>query len=79
MTDPSWPFDLRLSSSTARFFQVYSPPAGGIFVAEPVSHANAALNEPESQWAELGLRVLKPGEQMTLDMRLDVIGKQEAG
>ena len=27
------------------------------FVAEPVTHANAALNAPEKEWAELGLRV----------------------
>jgi len=41
-------------------------------VAEPVSHANAALNEPEADWAELGLRVLEPGEEMALAMRLEV-------
>jgi aldose 1-epimerase len=72
MTDPHWPFELRLSSRDARFFQLYSPPAGGIFVAEPVSHANAALNAPEEEWAELGLRVLEPGEEMSLTMRMDV-------
>ena len=75
MTDPAWPFDLELSSRTARFFQLYSPESGGIFVAEPVTHANAALNAPEAEWAELGLRVLEPGEAMSLDMRLDVIPK----
>ena len=73
MTDPRWPYRLRLSSPTARFFQLYSPSAGGVFVAEPVSHANAALNAPEAAWAGLGLRVLDPGEEMRLDMRLDVI------
>jgi aldose 1-epimerase len=72
MTDPSWPYGLRLSSPNARFFQLYSPPGGGIFVAEPVTHANAALNEPEERWPELGLRVLAPGEEMQLDMRIDV-------
>jgi aldose 1-epimerase len=75
MTDPSWPYELRLSSPEARFFQLYSPARGGIFVAEPVTHANAALNHPESEWPELGMRVLKPGESMSLDMRLDVIAK----
>lgn len=75
MTDPGWPYELRLSSPEARFFQLYSPPEGGIFVAEPVTHANAALNEPESEWAELGIRVLDPGQSMSLDMRLDVIPK----
>ena len=72
MTDPDWPYDLRLSSPQAKFFQLYSPPEGGIFVAEPVTHANAALNHPESEWPELGMRVLQPGESMRLDMRLEV-------
>jgi aldose 1-epimerase len=72
MDDPDWPYKLELSSPQARFFQVYSPATGGFFVAEPVSHANAALNAPEPEWAELGLRVLEPGEEMRLDMRLEV-------
>ncbi len=73
MSDPDWPYELRLSSPDARFFQLYSPPDGGIFVAEPVSHANAALNAPEELWPELGMRVLEPGQEMSLAMRLDVI------
>lgn len=73
MSDPDWPFELRLSSPEARFFQLYSPPNGGIFVAEPVTHANAALNHPESEWPELGMRVLEPGEEMRLDMQLEVV------
>lgn len=72
ISDPDWPFAITLSSPDAAFFQLYSPAAGGIFVAEPVSHANAALNAPEEQWAELGLRVLAPGEAMDLAMRLAV-------
>lgn len=72
MSDPSWPVELELSSPTARFFQLYSPPTGELFVAEPVTHANAALNEPEERWAELGLRVLEPGEEMSLHMRIEV-------
>lgn len=75
MSDPDWPYTLELSSPQARFFQLYSPPDGGIFVAEPVTHANAALNAPEAEWPELGMRVLGPGEAMSLDMRLDVIPK----
>jgi aldose 1-epimerase len=75
MTDPDWPCDLELSSPDASFFQLYSPLDGGVFVAEPVSHANAALNAPEDQWAELGMRVLEPGEEMRLDMRLEVRAK----
>lgn len=73
MTDPEWPYELRLSSPTAQFFQLYSPTEGGIFVAEPVTHANAALNEPEERWPKLGMRVLEPNEAMSLDIRLDVI------
>ena len=75
LSDPGWPCDLRLSSPDARFFQLYSPADGGIFVAEPVSHANAALNAPEDQWPGLGMRVLGAGEAMRLDMRLEVIPK----
>ena len=71
-TDPVWPFELRLSSPQARYFQLYSPPQGGIFVAEPVTHANAALNEPETDWTSLGMRVLEPGEAMELEARLEV-------
>jgi aldose 1-epimerase len=60
----------RMTSPDAHFFQIYSPQTGGLLAAEPVSHANAALNEPEERWAELGLRVLKPGESMRLRMTL---------
>ena len=73
MSDPDWPYDIRLSSPDARFFQLYSPPQGGIFVAEPVTHANAALNAPEEDWPELGMRVLEAGEEMRLDMRVEVV------
>jgi aldose 1-epimerase len=75
MNDPAWPYDVCLSSPEANFFQLYSPTAGSIFVAEPVTHANAALNEPEERWPELGMQVLKPGGELSLDMRLDVIPK----
>jgi aldose 1-epimerase len=75
ISDPDWPYTVRLSSPDARFFQLYSPAAGGIFVAEPVTHANAALNAPEEQWAELGLRVLEPDEEMALLMRLEIIAR----
>ena len=72
MSDPDWPYAIRMTSGEARFFQLYSPPTGGIFVAEPVTHANAALNAPKEQWPELGLRVLAPDEEMSLTMRLEV-------
>jgi aldose 1-epimerase len=70
-----WPgrnLRLRMSSPDARFFQVWSPPTGGVFAAEPVTHANAALNEPEAEWPDLGLKVLAPGEAIRLDVRFDV-------
>lgn len=73
ISDPQKPFRIEMSSPDAHFFQLYSPPSGGIFVAEPVSHANAALNEPEENWERLGLRVLEPGTTMSLTMRVDVI------
>jgi aldose 1-epimerase len=71
--DPHLPFTIRMSSSHAGYFQVYSPAEGGLFVAEPVTHANAVLNEPEEQWAALGMRVIEPDEQMVLETRLDII------
>lgn len=76
VTDPSLPFRVAMSSPDAEFFQLYSPPSGELFVIEPVTHANAALNEPEEAWAELGLRVLEPDETMSLTMRLDVMPAQ---
>jgi len=70
------PFTLRLSSPDAHWFQLYSPERGQIFVAEPVSHANNALAQPEGEWAALGIQVLDPGAEMELTMRLDVIPKR---
>jgi aldose 1-epimerase len=72
LSDPDWPYDATLSSLQARFFQLYSPSRGGIFVAEPVTHANAALNAPEEEWERLGMRVLEPNETMRLDMRIQL-------
>lgn len=73
--DPDWPYELLLSSSAAGFFQLYSPRDDAIFVAEPVTHANAALNAREDDWPELGMRVLEPGEELSLDMRIEVVPK----
>ena len=70
---PGTGFVIEMSSDDAGYFQLYSPEEGALFVAEPVSHANAALNAPEGQWPELGLRVLESGETMTLSMRLRVV------
>lgn len=71
----SWPdkqLDLDIQSADATRFQVFSPPQGGLFVAEPVTHANAALNRPESQWAAAGLRILDPGGLFAMTARLAV-------
>jgi len=70
---PGAPFVVEMSSPEATCFQLYSPANGGIFVAEPVSHTNAALNAPEEEWPRLGLRVLEPGEEMALEMRLAIL------
>ena len=64
---------LRLTSADAGHFQVYAPASGGLFVAEPVQHANCALNAPEAQWPGLGMAVLGPGESRSLAARWDVI------
>lgn len=70
----AWPdrgIGLRIASPDADRFQVYSPAAGGLFVAEPVTNANAALNEPQERWAALGIRWLECGQTMTLSARFD--------
>jgi aldose 1-epimerase len=71
-TDPDWPFELELSSPDARFLQIYSPVGAGSFDAEPVAHANAALNEPEEDWPSLGIQLLEPQEEASFEMRLEV-------
>jgi aldose 1-epimerase len=72
ISDPDLPFRIAMSSPDARYFQLYSPASGGLFVAEPVSHANAAMNAPEAEWPALGMRVIEPGETMSLTMRVEV-------
>ena len=72
ITAPDLPFATIMSSPDSGFFQLYSPKSGGLFVAEPVTHANAALNSPEVDWPRLGMRVLEPGETMRLRMRIAV-------
>jgi aldose 1-epimerase len=70
-----WPdaeLELAIRSPDASRFQVYSPRQGGLFVAEPVTHSNAALNLPESRWAAAGLRVLDPGAEFTMSARFEV-------
>jgi aldose 1-epimerase len=67
-----WPdrgLALELTSPDASRFQVFSPPEGDFFVAEPVQNANAALNAPQEQWASLGLARLAQGEEARLRAR----------
>jgi len=71
-TDPGWPFELELSSPDARFLQIYSPAGSGSFDVEPVSHANAALNEPEEDWPALGIQLLEPCQDVDFEMRIEV-------
>ncbi|HYW16498.1 MAG TPA: aldose 1-epimerase [Allosphingosinicella sp.] len=73
ISDPERAFRIAVSSPDADFFQLYSPASGGIFVAEPVTHANAAMNAPEEEWSGLGMRVLDPGETLSLTVRVDVL------
>jgi aldose 1-epimerase len=68
----AWPerdLALQLSSPDAARFQVYSPAQGGVFVAEPVQNANAALNRPAAEWADAGLRMLRRDEEAVLRAR----------
>jgi aldose 1-epimerase len=73
ISDPALPYTIELSSPDASFFQLYSPTSEPLFVAEPVTHANAALNEAESEWARLGLKILEPGEIMILHARIAIL------
>jgi aldose 1-epimerase len=70
---PGRPARLRMRSQDAKFFQVYSPATGGLFAAEPVQNANAALNAPTADWPALGIEVLEPGEERRLEVRYDVL------
>ena len=77
-----WPkrgLGLELSSPDAPRFQLYSPTRGGLFVAEPVQNANAALNRPEADWADAGLRLLAQGEEALLRARFAVAPVGRAG
>lgn len=70
-----WPdrgLALRTTAPDVSRFQVYAPKEGGVICAEPVTHANGALNRPEADWAAHGLKVLEPGERLTLSVRFAV-------
>ncbi len=63
---------LRISGEPpARWFQVYAPVGEPVLCAEPVTHANGALNVPEDEAVALGLRLLEPEERLTLAARFD--------
>ena len=64
---------LQLQSPDAGRFQVYSPAAGGIFVAEPVQNANAALNAAQDQWPSLGILLLEQEQERVLNVRFNVL------
>jgi aldose 1-epimerase len=71
----SWPERnraLRLTSAAPRF-QVYSPTAGGLIAAEPVTNANAALNEPSFHWEALGISLLRPGDTVSMSARFEAL------
>lgn len=61
-----------LRALEASRFQVYAPIEGGVVVAEPVTNANAAFNQPEARWRELGVTVLEPGDWTSLNVRFNV-------
>ena len=64
---------LRMTAPCPRF-QLYAPAAGGLFVAEPVENANAALNLPQEEWRGAGIEMLEMGEEKSLTARFDVLG-----
>lgn len=70
---PGAPAGLRLTSPDARRFQVYAPASGSFFAAEPVQNANAALNETQDLWPELGITMLAEGETAVTAARFEVI------
>ena len=72
-----WPgqsMALEMSSADASYFQVYSPIGLDFFAAEPVQHANAALNAPQDEWPQLGIHLLALGESRRLRVRFKVVG-----
>ena len=71
-----WPdrkLALRFSAPEATRFQVYSPPGGGVFVAEPVENANDVFSQPEERWPELGLKLLAAGDTASLRTRFELV------
>jgi len=73
ISTPGAGFDVRLSSPGTSFVHVYSPVGSDFCAIEPASHADAALNERGEAWPRLGIRVLQHGEEMTLNVAIEVI------
>ncbi|MDB5885949.1 MAG: aldose 1-epimerase [Polaromonas sp.] len=72
----TWPESgrgLQLDAADASYFQVYSPVGRGFFAAEPVQHANAALNAPQDQWRQQGIMMLAQGETRRLQARFSLV------
>lgn len=69
----TWPGKAQLTmTADAPRLQVYAPPSGEVFAAEPVTNANDALSRPEAEWPTLGLQVLEPDAEAALDVRFEV-------
>lgn len=60
----------RLTAKGADFVHIHSPPGLPFVGVEPVTHMPDAVNRPEAP-ARTGLRILQPGESMTLTMRIE--------
>jgi len=72
-----WPaagLALTIRSSDCTRFQVYAPPEGGLFCAEPVTNANDVFSRPVEQWEASGLRLLAPGETLSMTATFEVSG-----
>jgi aldose 1-epimerase len=70
-----WGRDARVRmTAEAPRFQLYAPASGGLFVAEPIENANAALNLPQEQWEAAGLALLAEGEERSLTVRFEIEG-----
>ena len=72
-----WPdrdLEVRMVCADAGRFQLFSPPTGGIFVAEPVQNANCALNADQADWADLGITMLGEGDSVSLSATFEVSG-----
>jgi aldose 1-epimerase len=61
---------VRLTAEGTRWAHLYMPPGEPYFCFEPVSHLPDAVNARDP--ADAGVRVLQPGEGMTIRMRIEV-------